>query len=142
MKLNIRVGRNGKTPTYKTKGAVGADIYSAEDAIISVGSIKLIHTDIYMEVPEGYEIQLRPRSGLAVKESITIINSPGTVDNDYRGEIMIGLINLSAYSYKIFKGDRIAQMILAPVEKAEFNEMIELSATERGNDGFGSTGTN
>jgi len=129
-------------PKYETVGASGIDLTANinEELLISSGEKHLISTGISVAIPYGYEIQIRPRSGLAVKNGITVLNAPGTIDADYRGEIKVILINLSKKNFKVSKGQRIAQMVLCPVIKAEFEEVDELPATERGKGGFGSTG--
>ena len=129
-------------PKYETVGASGIDLTANinEELLISSGEKHLISTGISVAIPYCYEIQIRPRSGLAVKNGITVLNAPGTIDADYRGEIKVILINLSKKNFKVSKGQRIAQMVLCPVIKAEFEEVDELPATERGKGGFGSTG--
>lgn len=127
-------------PKYETKGAAGMDIMSNELSMISMGERRLIATGLYVAIPDGYEIQIRPRSGLAINKGITVLNSPGTIDSDYRGEIKVILANLGDVPFIIHKGDKIAQMIVAPVTRAEFMEVEDLSKTERGENGFGSTG--
>lgn len=129
-------------PQYETPGAAGMDIEAGvkESVVIAPGEIKLISTGLAIALPEGYEIQVRPRSGLAVKFGVTIINSPGTIDSDYRGEVKIGLINLGTESYTVNRGDRVAQLVLAKVERAAFREVDALNATTRGSGGFGHTG--
>jgi dUTP diphosphatase len=127
------------TPQYKTTGSAGCDICASENIIVPWGSSVLVPTGIFLEVPEGYECQVRPRSGLALK-GITLMNSPGTVDSDFRGEMMILLVNHSNVNYSVNKGDRIAQLVFAPVTQATFEEVDELSETARGTGGWGSTG--
>lgn len=129
-------------PEYKTAGAAGADIcaYLKESVIIPAGKSKMIPTGLFFEIPQGYEIQIRPRSGLAAKNGVTVLNTPGTIDSDYRGEICIILINLCENDFTVNNGDRIAQMVIAPVIQAEFQTAESLSQTERGKGGFGSTG--
>jgi dUTP pyrophosphatase len=129
-----------KLPEYKTNGASGADICSTISTEIEPDNIAIIPTGLLPEIPEGYEIQIRPRSGLAAKYGITVLNTPGTIDSDYRGEIKVILINTGKDKFVINKGDRIAQIVVAPVVQAQFVNKIELSETERGTDGFGSTG--
>ena len=141
-KIKIFTEKGVNIPVYKTKGSVGFDIESNEDVIIKPGERKLIHTGLYMEIPAGYELQVRPRSGLSLKDGfVTIL---GTIDNDYRGEIGVIGVNINDTGYfQIDKGDRIAQGVLAPIEIAKFekvNSIDELSKTDRGTDGFGSTG--
>ncbi len=129
-------------PGYMTEGAVGMDIYAAveSDIILEPGQRALIPTGICIELPEGFEAQIRPRSGLAIKYGIGMLNSPGTIDPDYRGEIKVILINLGERPFRIKKGDRIAQMVISRVVKADISEVDELSPTDRGEKGFGHTG--
>lgn len=127
-------------PNYQTKGAAGFDLYSIEDVVLNPGERKLIKTGLAFEIEYGYEVQIRPRSGLAYKYGITVLNSPGTIDSDYRGEIKVLLINHSDEAFNIKKGDRIAQAVLAKVIQADIIEVKELSVTTRGDKGFGSTG--
>ena len=129
-------------PSYETAGSAGMDVCAAVETAIEVapGSIVLVPTGFAVAIPEGYEIQVRPRSGLAVKHGLTIVNAPGTIDADYRGEVKIGLINLGSGSFRINRGDRIAQMILAPVVRADIRVVEKLDATDRGSGGFGHTG--
>ena len=129
-------------PNYETPGASGIDLTANinEELLISSGEKHLISTGISVAIPYGYEMQIRPRSGLAAKNGITVLNTPGTIDADYRGEIKVILINLSKKNFKVNKKQRIAQMVLCPVIKAEFEEVNELPSTERGKGGFGSTG--
>lgn len=127
-------------PVYKTAGAAGADICAGDDGFIEPGGRVSVPTGFFMEIPEGYEAQIRPRSGLARKYGIGMLNSPGTIDSDYRGEVHVLLYNSSNERFYYKKGDRIAQMIFVKVEKAEFVISAELADTERGSGGFGSTG--
>ncbi len=129
-------------PSYETAGSAGMDICAAveEDIIIEPGERALIPTGFAVAIPEGYEIQVRPRSGLAVKNGITLINSPGTIDSDYRGEVKVPLINHGHDPFTVSRGARIAQMILAPVTRADLTVVSELEVTERGSGGFGHTG--
>ncbi len=129
-------------PQYETYGAAGMDIQAGnkQDIVIHPGEIKLLPTEFSVAIPEGYEIQVRPRSGLAVRYGITLINSPGTIDSDYRGEVKVPLINHGKESFTVKRGDRIAQMIVARVSKAEFVLVSELDDTVRGDGGFGHTG--
>ena len=137
-----RFDKNIKLPTYKTSGSSGMDVtaYIKNKINILPGKVALISTGIAAAIPKNYEIQIRPRSGLAAKKSISVLNTPGTIDSDYRGEIKIILINLSKKSFIVKSGDRIAQMILCPVAKAKLNEVKNLPKTMRGKGGFGSTG--
>ena len=127
-------------PKYQSELAAGFDLHSIEDYVLKKGERKLIKTGLAFEIEEGYEIQIRPRSGLAFKHGITVLNSPGTIDADYRGEIMVLLINLGEEDFEIKKGERIAQAVVAPVVQAKFEEVEKLSETKRGVGGFGSTG--
>ena len=133
-----------KQPEYKTSGSSGLDLqaYIDEDIVIKPNQTKLVPTGISVAIPEDFEIQIRPRSGLALKNNITVLNTPGTVDADYRGEIKIILINLGQSNFVIKKGDRIAQMVVCPVIKVDFESTDELPETLRGDGGFGSTGKN
>jgi dUTP pyrophosphatase len=127
-------------PAYATTGAAGMDVVSAEDVTIAPGARHAVATGLALAIPEGYEIQVRPRSGLALKHGITVPNTPGTIDSDYRGELKVILINLGPEPFAIARGDRVAQLVLAPVVQAAWDEVVELDATERGEGGFGSTG--
>jgi len=129
-------------PDYHSSGASGMDVAAAvaEPVALLPGEIKMIPTNFAVAIPPGYEIQVRPRSGLAIKHGVTIINSPGTIDADYRGEIKIGLINLGAEPYTIHRGDRVAQLVVAPVQRAELQTVSELDKTVRQAGGFGHTG--
>jgi dUTP diphosphatase len=129
-------------PQYATKGSSGMDIRASLDLSVTLQPLErtLIPTGLFVEIPNGYEIQIRPRSGLAIKQGITCLNSPGTIDSDYRGEIKIVLINLSSEEQVINHGDRIAQMIIQKTERAEFEEVEFLNKTERAAGGFGHTG--
>ena len=134
---------NGTIPTYETDHAAGCDIYSAEDATIEPGKWALVGTGIHVEVPIGLELQIRPRSGHAAKKGITVLNTPGTIDSDYRGEVKVILINLGADTFVVEKGMRIAQGVVAPVYRADFIDVAsieDLSETKRGAGGFGHTG--
>lgn len=127
-------------PAYATAGAAGMDVVSAEDVTIAPGARHAVTTGLALAIPQGYEIQVRPRSGLALKHGITVPNTPGTIDSDYRGELKVILINHGAEPFAIARGDRVAQLVLAPVVHAAWDEVAELDATERGEGGFGSTG--
>ena len=131
------------TPKYETTGSSGMDIsaYTSEEIIINPGKKALVSTGLSMSIPKGYEVQIRPRSGLAAKKNITVLNTPGTIDADYRGEIKVILINLGSDSFTVKNGERIAQMVVCPVVQASLEEVKELSDTPRGLGGFGSTGT-
>ena len=142
VKIKIVNTSDNSLPKYETKGSAGMDISSmlTEPLIIKPLQRALVPTGLYIELPIEYEAQIRPRSGLAVKKGISVLNSPGTIDSDYRGEIKIILINLSNETVVINNGERIAQMIIAKHEHAEFIEVEELGNTERGAGGFGHTG--
>lgn len=127
-------------PCYATQGAAGMDVLSAEDFTLQPGARHALATGFAMAVPDGYEVQVRPRSGLALKHGISVPNSPGTIDSDYRGELKIILINHSQEAFPITRGDRVAQLVLAPVVQGTWEEVEELDQTGRGTGGFGSTG--
>jgi dUTP pyrophosphatase len=129
-------------PAYQTEQAAGADVHAALDGpvMLQVGRWAAIPTGFCYEIPPGYEMQVRPRSGLAAKHGVTVLNAPGTIDADYRGELKVLLINHSREPFEIQRGERIAQVIVAPVSRATFTEVGELSDTQRGAGGFGSTG--
>jgi dUTP pyrophosphatase len=127
-------------PKYQTAGSVGFDLEARENVTILAGKTALVSTGLFFELPDGFEIQVRPRSGLALKHSITVLNSPGTVDSDYRGELKVILINHGEQPFEIKIGERIAQAVINKVEIASFTEVAELSKTERASKGFGSTG--
>lgn len=129
-------------PCYMTPGSAGMDLYAAVDgeAIIKSGKVMLVPTGLALAIPEGYEAQLRPRSGLALQHGITLLNTPATIDADYRGEIKVIVINLGDKDYILKRGERIAQMVFSRVEKAEFYEAESLDKTLRGAGGFGHTG--
>ncbi len=127
-------------PRYATAGAAGMDVLSAEDLTLAPGARHAVATGLAVAIPPGYEIQVRPRSGLALKHGIGVPNTPGTIDSDYRGELKVILINHGGEPFAIHRGDRIAQLVLAPVTLAEWDEVAELDDTARGAGGFGSTG--
>ncbi|QZP08245.1 dUTP diphosphatase [Caenibius sp. WL] len=127
-------------PRYATDGAAGMDVLAAEDVTLPPGGRHAVATGLALAIPEGYEIQVRPRSGLALKHGISLPNTPGTIDSDYRGELKIIMINLGEAAFAIIRGDRIAQLVLAPVVRAAWNEVADLDDTVRGAGGFGSTG--
>jgi dUTP pyrophosphatase len=137
-----KFNKNIKLPTYKTSGSSGMDLVAHVKGKINIkpGKIAIIPTGIAIAIPINYEIQIRPRSGLAAKKGISVLNTPGTIDSDYRGEIKIILINLSKKSFVVKSGDRVAQMILSPVAKGKLKEIKILPRTMRGKGGFGSTG--
>jgi dUTP pyrophosphatase len=127
-------------PAYATQGAAGMDVVSAEDVTIAAGARHAVATGLAVAIPHGFEIQVRPRSGLALKHGITVANAPGTIDSDYRGEVKVILINHGAEPFAIVRGDRVAQLVLAPVVVASWLPVDELDETARGEGGFGSTG--
>ena len=129
-------------PAYMSEGAAGMDLYAnvKEEVTVEKGSIKLIPTGIRIALPEGFEAQIRPRSGLALKNGISLVNSPGTIDSDYRGEIGVIVINLGENDFVVKRGDRIAQMVINRYEKVEWTECADLDETERGEGGFGHYG--
>jgi dUTP pyrophosphatase len=127
-------------PRYATDGAAGMDVLAAEEVTLAPGARHAVATGLAVAIPPGYEIQVRPRSGLALKHGISVPNTPGTIDSDYRGEVKVILINHGAEPFAIRRGDRIAQLVLTPVTLAEWDEVAELDETGRGAGGFGSTG--
>lgn len=127
-------------PSYAHPGDAGMDLCSVEELVIPRGERRLVRTGLAMRLPPGYEAQVRPRSGLALKKGVTVLNSPGTIDEGYRGEIGVILVNLGDEPFGVCKGDRIAQMVVAPCARAEIALVSELDSTERGTGGFGSTG--
>lgn len=127
-------------PTYATDGAAGLDVVAAEDLTLAPGQRHAVATGFSIAIPEGYEVQVRPRSGLALKHGITCLNTPGTIDHDYRGEVKVILANLGTEPFEVRRGERIAQLVPAVVTKAHFSEVVELNETSRGAGGFGSTG--
>ena len=137
-----KLSSNIPLPKYETEGSSGMDLSANIDQIVEIkpGKSAIIPTGLTVSIPKNYEIQIRPRSGLAAKNQISVLNTPGTIDADYRGELKVILINLSEKIFKIEKGLRIAQMVLCPVVKAVLKEVDELEQTERGSGGFGSTG--
>ena len=137
-----RLSKNIPLPKYETEGSSGMDLTANVNKVIEIqpGKSEIIPTGLALSIPKNYEIQIRPRSGLAAKNQISVLNTPGTIDEDYRGEIKVILINLGEKKFVIEKGLRIAQMVLCPVIKAELEEVDELDETKRGSGGFGSTG--
>ena len=127
-------------PAYATQHAAGLDVVAAEELILAPGARHAVATGFAIAIPHGYEVQVRPRSGLALKHGITCLNTPGTIDSDYRGEVKVILANLGAEPFAVVRGERIAQLVPAPVTKASFSEVGELGETSRGAGGFGSTG--
>jgi dUTP pyrophosphatase len=133
-------GEGLELPKYATDGAAGMDVLSAEDVTIAPGARHAVATGLALAIPAGYEIQVRPRSGLALKHGISVPNTPGTIDSDYRGELKVILINHGGEPFAIARGDRVAQLVLAPVVQAAWDEVDALDDTARGAGGFGSTG--
>ncbi|MBA3576501.1 MAG: dUTP diphosphatase [Sphingomonas sp.] len=127
-------------PRYASEDAAGLDVTAAEELILQPGQRHAVATGFAIEIPRGFEVQVRPRSGLAFKNGITCLNTPGTIDSDYRGEVKVILINLGQEPFEVRRGERIAQLVPATVLRADFVEVGELGATERGSGGFGSTG--
>ena len=127
-------------PAYATAQAAGMDVVAAEDVTLAPGARHAVATGFAIAIPEGYEVQVRPRSGLALKHGITCLNTPGTIDADYRGEVKVILANLGNEPFAVKRGERIAQLVPAPVQHATFAELEELDETTRGSGGFGSTG--
>jgi dUTP pyrophosphatase len=127
-------------PSYATGGSAGMDVVAAEDLTLAPGQRHAVATGFAIAIPTGFEVQVRPRSGLALKHGITCLNTPGTIDEDYRGEVKVILANLGTEPFEIRRGERIAQLVPARVQKAAFREVAELSETSRGAGGFGSTG--
>ena len=133
-------GENLPLPRYATEGAAGMDVVAAEDLTLAPGARHAVATGFALAIPAGYEVQVRPRSGLALKHGITCLNTPGTIDSDYRGEIKVILANLGTGDFPIARGERIAQLVPAPVQRADLDEVTSLDETARGSGGFGSTG--
>ena len=127
-------------PSYATPGAAGLDVVAAEDLTLEPGERHAVATGFAIAIPDGNEVQVRPRSGLALKHGVTCLNTPGTIDQDYRGEVKVILANLGSEPFEVRRGERIAQLVPAPVLRAQFSEVAELGATSRGAGGFGSTG--
>ncbi len=135
-----KISEYAQVPKYQTSGSVGMDLSSVEETVVLAGKSALVGSGIKIALPIGYEAQVRPRSGLAVKHAITVLNTPGTIDSDYRGEVKVILFNHGKDDFKISRGDRIAQLVINKVELAELKEVEKLEDTERGESGFGSTG--
>ena len=144
IEIKFKNESNNETPEYATLGSAGCDIRAFITESITLKSLerRLIPTGLFVEIPQGYEIQVRPRSGLAYKHGITVLNSPGTIDSDYRGEIGVVLVNLSIDDFQVNSGERIAQLVLAKHEVAHFTNSEDLSETQRGTGGYGHTGKN
>lgn len=140
--IKVKLEKGAELPLYASKGASGADVRAAieSDIVLLPGQYQAIPTKLFLDIPEGYEVQIRPRSGLALKEGITVLNTPGTIDHDYRGELKIILVNFSDKPFTIVHGMRIAQAVVAPVLQAYFEETDLVSETQRGTNGFGSSG--
>ena len=138
-----RLSKEVPLPKYETNGSSGMDLAANINANIDIvpGKTAIIPTGLALSIPKGFEVQIRPRSGLAAKQKISVLNTPGTIDADYRGEIKVILINLGQEPFKVEKGLRIAQMVVCPIVQAQLKEVDDLSETERGKGGFGSTGT-
>lgn len=143
LEVKIQISDGAILPEYKTSGSSGMDLCAHlpdGSVCINPNEVKLIKTGVFIELPDGYEAQVRPRSGLALKQGITVLNSPGTIDTDYRGEIGVILINHSNNIFTVNNGDRIAQIVFSKFEKAKFNVVDSLNSTERNDGGFGHTG--
>ncbi len=143
VRVRVLAEKGALLPVYKTEGSAGADVSAflpSSSVTLNPHDIVMVRTGLRLEIPNGYEVQVRPRSGLAAKNGITVLNAPGTIDSDYRGELCVILINLSDVPFVINNGDRIAQLVVAPVVTAEFCAVCDISSTERGDGGFGSTG--
>lgn len=138
--VKVKAGDGVTLPAYATPGSSGMDVRAAEAAVIKAGDRGCVGTGLYLEMPLGCEAQVRPRSGLALKHGVTVLNSPGTIDSDYRGEVRIILVNHGKEDFKIEPGDRIAQIVFATVTQVELVRSVELDETERSSGGFGSTG--
>lgn len=140
--IKVKALEGAAIPEYKTAGAAGADICALVGSPVELkpGDKALIGTGLFFAIPDGYEIQVRPRSGLAAKNGVTVLNTPGTIDSDYRGELKVILVNLGKENFTVNKGDRIAQIVVAPVTRGLFETVESLDETERGSGGFGSTG--
>ena len=135
-----RLRPDAELPAYARPGDAGMDLRSVEDAVVPRGGRALVKTGLAMQLPFGYEAQVRPRSGLALKHGVTVLNTPGTIDSGYRGEVGVILANFGDADFPVAKGDRIAQLVIAPVTQAEVEETEVIDATDRGTGGFGSTG--
>jgi len=137
------VTRSGLLPEYRSSGAAGADLKASleRDIVLSPGESRLVPTGLSIAIPEGWEGQVRPRSGIAVRHGVTVLNAPGTIDSDYRGEVRVLLVNLGQEDFVVRSGDRIAQLVIAPTARAVFEARERIDDTERGSGGFGSTGT-
>ena len=146
MSVPVRITRSGRAkdfplPEHATERAAGVDLRSAEDSLLLPGERISVGTGVRIEIPDGFEGQVRPRSGLAARHGVTVLNAPGTIDSDYRGEVRVLLVNLGKDPFNIAAGDRIAQLVIAPVSRVEWIETESLEETDRGEGGFGSTGS-
>lgn len=139
--MRLANGQDLPLPAYETAGAAGMDLRAAEPMVLKPGARCLLPTGIAIALPQGFEAQVRPRSGLAAKHGVTVLNAPGTIDCDYRGEVKVPLINLGQEDFQILRGDRIAQMVIAPVTRIAWAEASSLAETARGAGGFGSSGS-
>jgi len=144
MTINVKIKRTGdaKMPSYAHPGDAGVDLYAADNYILKPMQRQLISTGLKMAIPPGYEGQVRPKSGLSAKHGLSVVNTPGTIDSGYRGEVMIILINLGQEEYRVEKGTKVAQLVFKKVETADFQEVEDLDETSRNEGGFGSTGIN
>ncbi len=144
MEIKIINHSKNRLPAYETVGSAGMDVKANLDDPVFLAPMErsLIPSGLFLEIPQGFEIQIRPRSGLAIKKGLTLLNSPGTIDSDYRGEIKVIMVNLSNETVQVSSGDRIAQMVLARVEQAQWNQVDKIEETTRGIGGFGHTGNN
>ena len=142
MKVKVVSKSGDSLPAYATEFSAGMDVraFLGEPVVLKPLARALIPTGLYLEIPEGYEVQVRPRSGLAAKKGVTVLNAPGTIDADYRGEVCVILVNLSSEDFTVENGERVAQLVLAKHEKIEWEQVEELSSSARGTGGFGSTG--
>lgn len=142
IKVKIKKSSGASTPLYQSRGASGADVCANPDRPVAIdpGGIALVPTGLFVEIPEGYEAQIRPRSGLALKHGITLLNTPGTIDSDYRGEVKIIVANFGKETFTVEKGMRIAQMVFCRIYKGEFIESDDINKTDRSDGGFGHTG--
>ncbi len=142
MKVFVKLSPDAQLPEYKSEGASGADLfaYIENEVVLKPGERCLVPTGVAVQLPFGYELQVRPRSGLALKHGVTVLNTPGTVDSDYRGELQVLLVNFGGEDFRLQKGDRIAQAVISKVERVIFEEVPSLNETKRGTSGYGSTG--
>lgn len=142
MKVFVKLSPDAQLPEYKSEGASGADLfaYIENEVVLKPGERCLVPTGVAVQLPFGYELQVRPRSGLALKHGVTVLNTPGTVDSDYRGELQVLLVNFGGEDFRLQKGDRIAQAVISKVERVIFEEVLSLNETKRGTSGYGSTG--